>query len=292
MTTMIHHLVRAGFRVPDLAASVAHASELLGLNVREQTPDEVSLALPGQQPCLILRTHGSASFDFMALHTTSDNLAEIRRRLDAHGVTYTDGFELEEPTIRFHAPNGVAVEVGVGEPHVRNESPRESGPVIGALDHLSFAARDQEAFKNFFIDVLDFRLTDSVLGERHWLRCNENHHTVAVFNGEDGLHHYAFETSDLNGLGALGDLLAARGQNFMWGPGRHALGMNIFTYHLDPAGSILEVCSNMLQIGEEEEWEAEVWTNGLKSAVLWGPLPPTGFREVFIPPLQESEIAR
>ncbi len=283
MDLLNHHLVRAGFRVPDLARSAAHAVEVLGLEVVTRTDAEIALGLPGQPPCLVLRASGSAEFDFMALHTTADNLAEVRRRLAASAVEVLPAVELAGDALRVHAPNGIAVELGVGPAPTRNETPRAEGPVIGSLDHLSFSAEDPGAFRDFFVDLLGFRLSDSFLTERHWLRCNPNHHTVAVFSGRDGLHHYAFETTDIRGLAALGDLLAARDQNFIWGPGRHGLGQNIFTYHLDPAGSILEVTSDMLQIDSEEEWEAEVWEDALKSGVMWGPLPPAGFRDLSIP---------
>lgn len=292
MDVLNHHLVRAGFRVPDLARSVAHAVEVLGLDVVNDDAAQVALALPGQAPCLVLRQASSAEFDFMALHTSSQNLAIIRSRLQAREMDALPARELAGDALRIHAPNGVAVEVGVGVGHVRNENPRLAGPVIGSLDHLSFAAEDPGAFRDFFIDILGFRLSDSFLDQRHWLRCSPNHHTVAVFKGSDGIHHYAFETTDIRGLARLGDVLSARGQNFVWGPGRHGVGQNIFTYHLDPAGSILEVTSDMLQVESEEEWEIEVWSDAAKSGVMWGPLPPTGFREVSIPAAAVPDVVR
>jgi catechol 2,3-dioxygenase len=292
MDLLNHHLVSTGFRVPDLRRSVEHAVEVLGLEVVRDDGAQVDLALPGQVACLFLRRADAAEFDFMTLHTSGANLADIRRRLEAAGIEPAPAVELTGDAMRVYAPNGIAVEVGVGEGHVRNESPREGGPVIGSLDHLSFAAEDPGAFRDFFIDILGFRLSDSFLDQRHWLRCNPNHHTVAVFAGSDGIHHYAFETTDIRGLGLLGDVLAARGQNFVWGPGRHGVGQNIFTYHLDPAGSILEVTSDMLQVESEEEWEIEVWSDAQRSGVLWGPLPPAGFRDVSIPASAAHEVRR
>lgn len=283
MDLLNHHLVRAGFRVPDIERSAAHAVEVLGLAITAQDASHLALALPGQEPCLILRPADTAEFDFMSLHTTRENLDEVRRRAEAAGIEAHPAVELEGDALRLYAPNGIAVEIGVGRAHVRNEAPRDSGPVIGSLDHLSFAAEDPAAFRDFFIDILGFRLSDSFLDQRHWLRCNPNHHSVAVFAGRNGIHHYAFETSDIRGLAQLGDVLAARGQNFIWGPGRHGIGANIFTYHLDPAGSILEVTSDMLQVESEEEWEIEVWSDAAKSGVMWGPLPPAGFRDLSTP---------
>lgn len=287
---MDHHLVRAGFRVPDLAASLDHAVALLGLETRHRDAERADLALPGQPVCLVLRSDTASSFDFMALGTTEENLTEVRRRLADLGVPSEPGRELAGDAVRFHAPNGVAVEVGVAERPVRNEQARTGGPVIGSIDHLSFSAEDPGAFARFFIDVLGFRLSDSFRDQRHWLRCSSSHHTVAVFSGADGLHHYAFETTDIRGLAALGDLLAERDENFLWGPGRHGLGRNIFSYTLDPAGSILEVTSDMLQLGDD--WEPQVWSDAAKSGVLWGPTPPAGFRDRFVPASRDQEAVR
>lgn len=289
---MNHVLIRAGMRVPDLAASVDHAVAALGVEVRDRSDERASLALPGQEPCLVLVADDAPAFDYMLLHTTAENLASIRKRAAERGIEVTDSPETTGQGIRLYAPNGVAVDVGIGDAQPRNETVREAGPTIGSLDHLSFAAEDVRAFVDFFVEILGFRLSDSVNDERHWLRCGPNHHTVAVFVGENGLHHYAFETDDIRGLAQLGDVLASRGQNFLWGPGRHALGANIFTYHLDPAGAILEVTSDMLQVVDDDEYEYTIWTDGLKSAVLWGPMAPAGFRDRSTPSHLTAQASR
>ena len=291
MSTALNHvLVHAGMRVLDLAASIDHAVTVLGLEVRTRTEGMAELGLPGQLPCLTLTTAAEAAFDDMTLHTDEAGLVEVRDRAKRHDVKIHESRTGEPGAIRLYAPNGIAVEIGVGRRQDRNRTAREAGPTIGSFDHLSFSAEDMGAFVRFFEDVLGFRLSDSVNQERHWLRCGPNHHTVAVFTGPDGLHHYAFETDDIRGLAALGDVLAARGQNFIWGPGRHGLGANIFTYHLDPAGAVLEVTSDMLQIADDEEYEAQVWTDGLKSAVRWGPLPPADFRTHVTPSAAAEDV--
>jgi catechol 2,3-dioxygenase len=182
------------------------------------------------------------------------------------------------------APHGVVVNVIATDRLVRNSVDRGELPIVGALDHLSFTARDLEESVSFYSDVLGFRVTDRVGDVRYWLRCNANHHTVALFAGDNGLQHYAFEAADALQLKRLGDGLAARDQNFIWGIGRHALGENVFSYHLDPAGAILEVCSDMLQIHDDAGWTIGVWdSNSSASAIRWGQLPPLEFRDITIP---------
>ena len=44
-----------------------------------------------------------------------------------------------------------------------------------------------------------------------------------------GLNHYAWGVESLAILGQLGDVLARNGGRFIWGPGRHGAGRNLFT---------------------------------------------------------------
>jgi catechol 2,3-dioxygenase len=262
-----HSLVHMALRVPDLELSVEHATAVLGVEIVSQDSDVARLALPGFRPCLILLADELAELDHIALVTDQASLTDVTDRASSRGLPIQDGLEL-----------------GAGSIRLRNTIPRPIGPVIGSLDHVSLNARELDATLAFFIDVLGFRLGDSVADKRHWLRCGPNHHTVAVFEGEDTLHHYAFETANIGELQRLGDLLASRHENFIWGPGRHNLGANIFTYHLDPAGALLEVCSDMIQVTDEDSWVAQVWpAEGLASAVMWGSAPPANFRELAIP---------
>jgi catechol-2,3-dioxygenase len=279
-----HHLVHVGFQVPDIGASIEHFESVLGLAAAPTDDERVWLALRDARPCVVLTEGPEAVCDHVALVTSDANLSEVRARAERAGLGLDDPLVLDGDGLRLVAPNGLVVEIGVGEPTPRNSEPREIGPVISAIDHVSLTAADLPATLAFFRDVLGFRLSDSVEDTRHWLRCGPNHHTVAVFEGPDGLQHYAFATEDMNQLGRLGDLLASRGQNFVWGLGRHGLGANNFSYHLDPAGGVLEVCCGMIQVENDEAWVAQVWrADTLDSAVMWGPPPPPEFRQLGIP---------
>jgi catechol 2,3-dioxygenase-like lactoylglutathione lyase family enzyme len=277
---MRHALIRTRLRVPDLDASVDHLVAVLGLSEVWRDEAAAGLGLPGQPACVELVT-GSAAIVSMTLATDASTLAEVASRAAAHGDAL---LERQADRLSLMAPHGVVVHVVVGAPGPPNDAPRDAGPVVGSLDHLSFTAGDLRRSVEFFCDVLGFRVSDRVAETRYWLRCNENHHTVALFAGDDGLQHYAFETRDANELVRLGDALGDRGRNLLWGIGRHGLGENVFTYHLDPAGAVLEVCSDMVQIPDEDAWTVGVWDEDTTaSAIRWGQLPPPGFRDTTIP---------
>lgn len=277
---MDHFLSCARMRVPDLGASVEHLIAILGMREawREQT--SAGLALP-DQPASVELVTGPAAIEAMTLVTDAANLSEIEARADVHRASL---LQRGDGRLSLMAPHGVVVDVVTGVSTARNDTPREAGPTVGSIDHLSFTARDVQRSVRFFCDVLGFRLSDRVGETRYWLRCNRNHHTVALFAGGDGLQHYAFEATDVVELKRLGDALGARDQNFLWGIGRHGLGENVFSYHLDPAGAILEVCSDMVQIPDEAAWRVGVWPeNTTASAIQWGQLPPPEFRGTTIP---------
>lgn len=298
---MDYVLSRIGLRVPDVPASVEHSRAVLGLVPHDEDEDPVGLALPGSdEPCLVLIGDDAPALDHLLLLTDAATLLEVRSHAAAGGCVIDDpralaGGEYAD-AIRLYAPNRLAVEIGVRAKEPMSAVPpvsREVGPVISGLDHVSLGAEDLAGTVAFFRDVLGFRLSDSVEDQRHWLRCGRNHHTIAVFAGRDSLHHYAFATGDIRQLQRLGDLLATRGQNFLWGPGRHGLGANVFSYHLDPAGAILEVCCDMLQVTDESSWDTRVWSaDTLESALTWGPPPPAGFREFAIPTYDQGVVRR
>jgi hypothetical protein len=57
---------------------------------------------------------------------------------------------------------------------------------------------------------------------------------------EDGYLHAAFESTDVEALGAGAEWLQQRGWVKSWGIGRHVLGSQLFCYHIDPRGFEVE----------------------------------------------------
>ena len=77
----------------------------------------------------------------------------------------------------------------------------------------------------------------------------------------DGLHHVAYEMRDFMHLKEMLDHLATLGHRMAWGPGRHGVGHNIFTYHADPDGNFIELFTELDVIADEE-------TGDLRAAAL------------------------
>ena len=83
------------------------------------------------------------------------------------------------------------------------------------------------------------------------------------------------------------DMLSRNGYKIIWGPGRHGIGHNLFTYHRGPNGLITELFCELDQVADDgiglfepRPWHrdnpqmSKVWPKGPESANLWGPPPP------------------
>ena len=159
------------------------------------------------------------------------------------------------------------------------------------LGHLAYVTEDPQAIYQFYAKVLGFRLSDWIGDYFVFLRCGPDHHTVNFIRGPVArMHHMAFEVKDTSHLASACDLLGRKNLEIVWGPVRHGPGHNIFTYHRDPDGQIIELFAELDTMSDEElgyfdprPWHRDhpqrpkVWRGG-EASNLWGPLAPDNFR--------------
>jgi catechol-2,3-dioxygenase len=151
--------------------------------------------------------------------------------------------------------------------------------------HVSFASPDCSELRDFLIDIFGFRPTDT-LGDRVvWLRCDTDHHGIALVNTAfRGMHHYAFELENWGAIERYCDNLAFLGRRLVWGVGRHGPGRNLYTYIPDPENVIVEAYADLLQVIDEANYVPIDWgPRGEQALNLWGPMPPEGWREYGVP---------
>ena len=76
-----------------------------------------------------------------------------------------------------------------------------------------------------------------------------------------GMHHIAYEMRDLNHLMTTLDHLAKHDYRLHWGPGRHGPGHNLFTYHRDPDGNVIELFTQLDVMHDEAKgyFEPRPW---------------------------------
>ena len=102
--------------------------------------------------------------------------------------------------------------------------------------------------------------------------------------------HKAFELADISHLCAATDLLSRAHTPLIWGPTRHGPGHNVSTYHMNPAGQIVELFCEIDRMSHEEfgyfeprPWHQDFpqrpkrWENVEEAASLWGIMCPPKF---------------
>jgi catechol 2,3-dioxygenase-like lactoylglutathione lyase family enzyme len=276
MSEFIKRMGHVALQVPDLDASVGWATTVMGLREVERA-DGVSYLTHGDpHHSLQLIAAPAAGLDHIAMEARDDAaLDRLADRLAGAGIALVS----EEPeeralgrALRFRAPEGHLIEVftqmecGLGAFNPTGIQPRKFG-------HPTLTCPEPVRTRDLFEDVLDFRLSDTIGGDvLTFLRCGVDHHGIGLQKGPPGLNHYAWEVESLATLGALGDLLARNDSRFIWGPGRHAAGNNIFTYHFDPAGAVVEYYADLYQVWDEDTYVPGEWTmDDHRAQNLWGP---------------------
>jgi catechol-2,3-dioxygenase len=140
------------------------------------------------------------------------------------------------------------------------------------LTHVVINTGDMPAQRQFFLDFLGFRVSDST--ERmEFLRCGSDHHTIALAYGDAlSLNHAAFEMADIDSLMYGAGRLTGDGYDIEWGLGRHGPGNNVFTYFVDPDGFVVEYTTEMEQIDENAyvAHDAAYWARFPNRPCRWG----------------------
>ncbi|MEX4007257.1 VOC family protein [Neoaquamicrobium sediminum] len=127
------------------------------------------------------------------------------------------------------------------------------------VSHVVLNTPDMEGVQEFYSRVLGFRVSDYSADQMVFLRCNSDHHSIALVRGNyASVNHVAFEMPSIDefmrGIGRM----KQKGHVPTWGPGRHGPGNNPFAYFVSPSGFVIEFTSELQQI-DETTHEAKVW---------------------------------
>ncbi|MEU9343865.1 VOC family protein [Streptomyces sp. NPDC048278] len=287
---LITHLRHVDLAVPDFARQREFYTGLWGLSPVADDDGIVFLAAEGSPEQYIVRlrrdrekrldliSYGArdrAAVDQLAEQLGRDDVRLVHepRELDTAGGGY--GF-------RFFDVDGRTVEVSsdVAERTHRKVEKGESIPV--RLSHVVVNSTNVEATRSFYEKHLSFDVSDSLtlphMGTlMHFLRCNPQHHSLAIAQGpHTALHHVSFEMRGIDEyMRGTGRLLRA-GVHKVWGPGRHAAGDNTFSYFLDPHGNTVEYTTE-LEVLDEDIWHPSTYDVSLPdNQDQWGTANPFG----------------
>jgi len=257
--TGIHHVA---LRVADLDEASERWSREFGLTVRDRRDDRVLLACAFEDYCLELVASDRPGYDHAGWQLAPGGEAAELRDPDGHGVELVPW---TEPESRFPDVARRTKELPILHPR--------------KLGHVNVLTEDVARLSGFYVDELDFRLTDRLGGEGIWLHLNSDHHVLAMLEKEPAhFHHLAFELRDIGEMRIMLDHLAKHGRWVVWGPGRHGVAASLFAYVRVPEEDlIVELYADMEQLAPNHE--PRDWDDTPHSSNVWGTLPPrTYFR--------------
>jgi len=155
---------------------------------------------------------------------------------------------------------------------------------IQKIGHVVLRVADLTRSVNFYTQVLGFRVSDvypedMVPGGMVFMRCNRDHHGVALVGGiterasQRELHHFAFEVATLDEVFRARKHLREHGVPIVF-EGRRRAGVQIAVEFEDPDGHQLEIYWGLDQLGENDvarprsEWR---WAHSLEEAIAYHP---------------------
>ena len=147
------------------------------------------------------------------------------------------------------------------------------------LGHVLLFTPDMERLMRFYTGTLGMKLSDRSRGIIAFLRCNTDHHTLALLSSRaPGFHHASFQVGSVDEIAMGAVRMAERGWQPGWGLGRHVIGSNFFFYLRDPWGSFSEYYFDLDYIPEACAWEPRDFPPE-DSLYVWGPPCPADFGE-------------
>lgn len=213
---------------------------------------------------------------------TDAELAALAARLQISGVDLTleprDGDPDLGDTLWFSDPDGNRIEIAVApDDMLTPPAPTRKGRAIlrpYGLQHIALNTPRLEEMVEFYTESLGFDISDWLLRECAWLRCNNDHHTIMLSQGNPGIDHIGYTIADGTELLRWADHLSHQDVPILWGPGRHGAGDDLFLRFADPDGNHIELSAGLRQFHDRDvTTPPRLWHTRAVAFNLWGNLP-------------------
>jgi len=280
---LVSHLRYVALAIPNFEEEKNFFIKHWGLTEVHSADGLTYLAAEGSPEPFILRLRdGEKRIDLVGLGTINrDDLHKLADKLRAEGVQFIhDPQDLTQPGggygFRVFDGDGRVLEFSTGFELRDSRKIRAREPIPVKLSHVVFNSADLGTSAQWYIDHLDFTISDSLVRPdgvdlMHFLRCNANHHSIAIAQGpHHSLHHMSFEMRGIEEwMRGAGKILRA-GTRMIWGPGRHNAGDNTFAYFLDPAGNTIEYTTELAVLDEDTWHPSRMDVSELSTQDQWG----------------------
>jgi len=279
-----------GFQTMDVARLVDYYTTVLDFVVVESTPERAYLTTGFDHHCIVIEKGENTARSYVGYEVWQD-LADAQRRLKQAGYEVERRSDIAPSTpdvVLLNEPNtATPLHLYQAQEHSGVHGYTPLRPT--KLGHIAAFAPHLASMQSFYQDLLGFKWSDTIGDFFVFLRCNGDHHAANFMEStkRQGMHHIAYEMRDLNHLQTMLDHLANHNYRLEWGPGRHGAGHNIFTYHYDPDGNLVELFTQIDVIHDEAKgyFEPRPWHNtfpqyprtweaDIIAANSWGPMNP------------------
>ena len=281
----LHH---AGLRVADLGEAQARWQHILGLHGETLNASSAVLRCTYEDYALALSQSAAApGLDYVCYELAAGvSLDHAARALTERATTVTrttvpvrgDALELTDPD--GHRVRLVArIRPEDRRPAEVRESTRIPGFHPRKFGHVNFLTGDVQRQVQWYTQVLGFAITDWIGTAGVWLHVDRDHHVLAFLDkGFAHIHHLAFELVDWGEMRVALDHLAQNRRHIVWGPGRHGMARNLFSYfRMREEELFVELFADLEQLPADHE--PRHFPDDPHSSNTWGILPPrTYFR--------------
>ncbi len=240
--------------------------------------DTRSVSTNGRKPAPRPRLH-HLSFEV----DTDAELAALAARLNMSGIDLTlstrDGDPDLGDTLWFNDPDGNRLEISVAADDLLSHSSfsaTKGQNVLQpyALQHIALNTTHLESMVEFYTEALGFDISDWLLRECAWLRCNSNHHTIIFMHGQPGIEHIGYTIGNGQQFLDWADYLGRQQVPLLWGPGRHGAGNDLFLRIADAENIHIELSTEAQQFYDQDvTTPPRLWHTRATAFNLWGTLP-------------------
>ena len=214
---------------------------------------------------------------------TDAELAALAARLKMSGIELSLKPRESNPdlgdTLWFNDPDGNQIEIASQAEDVFAlplSHARSYGYALRplALQHIALSTTRLEEMVDFYTEALGFDISDWLLRESVWLRCNTNHHTLMFTQGRPGIDHLGYTIADGTDVLRWADQLSNQQVPILWGPGRHGAGNDLFLRLADADGIHIELSAGLQQYHDRDvTTPPRLWHTRTMALNLWGVLP-------------------
>lgn len=281
----IEQLGYIGFNSTNPSAFTPYATDILGMQAASTDTGRQAFRIDSYEQRIIIepaQVDGAAYCGWQLAST--DALRTAADEVQATGVTVTDATaeELEvrkvAAMVHFTDPAGHRVELCAGP--ARTNEPFTSGRGLPGfvaedlgLGHCVLTTRDLAKAKDFYVDVLGFKISDYMVDSpfsAYFLHINGRHHSLALadgtfFNVPNLMHHFMLEVDDENEVGRSWDFVQGKDVPVAMNIGRHTNDRMFSFYVTSPVGVHTEFGAGGLLV-DDTTWQIQE----LPGPDIWG----------------------